>query len=166
MKRIKSVFWVLLIMVSCISACRKDNSRLIASSSSLISFKVDGVVKKASGATKAFAFAITESNKVRLQILGEVSATEDISFIIENFNGVGEYNLVPQSNTEETTSALYQTGEDPLKDYYISESGSIKITTSTTKLLKGTFQFVGKVSPNEAKLITEGTFEVALIQTQ
>lgn len=140
MKKLTSVLLLLIVVFG--SACKKDEKESQAN----VSFKVDGTLKQAIGDTKVTAMYFTSQKT--LQFMGNLENNQAIGFVIQDYNGVGEYDVADFNVT-----ATYVTD--------FGSTGIIKITTSTDKLVKGTFQFIVRdLVTNAIKFtITEGTFE-------
>jgi hypothetical protein len=155
MKRITST--LLLLAVFFISACKKESTDEIHGGAN-VSFKVNGTFKQASGDIKVTAFHYLSEKS--LQLVGNLDNNQGISFIIENYNGVGEYDVAGNNVIASYITDL----NGGLNGSQLGSTGSIKITTATDKVVKGTFQFV-VLDPNTNVLIStisEGKFETKL----
>jgi hypothetical protein len=139
----KLTFALLLLIVVFGNACKKENNQSQAN----VSFKVDGTLKQASGDTKVTAMYFTSQKT--LQFMGNLENNLGIGFAIQDYKGVGDYDVADFNVT-----ASYVTD--------FGSTGIIKITTSTDKVVKGTFQFIVRDPVTNAIkfTITEGTFEV------
>lgn len=149
---------LLLLVILITGSCKKIP--VVEYTNSSISFKVDGVYKEAKGIQNVFGLHAKEE-KV-MMIIGNMDAAGDqqISLLINNFHGVGEY------SGEENILGLYTSPE--FEQSIIGSVGTIKITEFTEgKSIKGEFQFKGEVAiistdPNhvpEFKMFSEGKFE-------
>lgn len=148
---------LLLLVVLVTGSCKKVVMSNWTNAS--IKFKVDGAPREAKGDANVFAFYADEANI--LQIIGNVggSADEQIALTLNEFHGVGEYNV------ETDFLGIYSLGED---SSFVGIEGKIKITEYTPgKSIKGEFQFKGEyliitTEPNNPaiyKTISEGKFE-------
>ena len=154
MKKITSA--LLLLTVIFISACKKDKPEEVQGAS--VSFKVNGTLKQASGDTKVTAFYY--SSEKTIQLLGNLDNNQGISFAIQNYNGVGDYDVASND-----VLAAYVTNLDGgLSGSQIGSTGSIKVTTATDKVVKGTFQFVvlDPLTDVLVSTISEGKFEAKI----
>lgn len=149
---------LLLFVVLITGSCKKIP--IVEYTNSSISFKVDGVYKEAKGNQNVFGLH-AKDEKV-MMIIGDMDAAGDqqISLLINNFHGVGEY------SGEESILVIYTTPE--FEQSIIGSVGTIKITEFTEgKSIKGEFQFKGEVAiittdPNhvpEFKIFSEGKFK-------
>lgn len=131
---------------------------------SMISFKMDGVLKEAKGVTNVFA-AYAKDEKF-MQIIGNLSNGESIGISIGDFHGVGEYTVA-----DEQFLGSFNAYEDATT--VIGTEGKVKITEYIEgKSIKGEFQFKGEAliirigdgdnpdpQPVEIKTFSEGKFE-------
>lgn len=155
MKKLTSV--LLLLTVIFVSACKKDKTD-DAPISTNVSFKVNGTLKQASGEANVTAFYY--STEKTLQFIGDLENNQGISLYIQEYKGVGEYDVA-----SDDVIASYVTNKNGgLSGSQLGSTGSIKITSSTDKLVKGTFQFVVRdpITDVLVSTITEGQFEAKL----
>lgn len=147
MKKLKSALLMLTLLVVSLAGCKKEEEV-----NTSMSVKVNGTLKQAIGETKVFALIYT-SEKM-LQVSGDLGNNQAISLSIENYTGVGEYNVA----TNDVIATYVSDINGGINGSHLGSTGSIKITTATDQIIKGTFQFVDEDS---SPIITasEGTFE-------
>jgi len=164
MKNIKSLLLLLIITSFGFSSCQKDIVFVEGSGpggtkpttyTTKMSAKVDGVLVDCEF---AYAQQFTNPDGTKdIQIHGSKSVQAFI-LDLQNFKGVGSYNAA-----DLTSSATYVAGiTDAFGDSYLSESGTIKITTYNSKVIIGTFEFKGPNDIGTIKTITEGQFVISL----
>ncbi len=161
---------LLLLIILTTGSCKKIP--VMNNTNSIISFKVDGVLKEAKGKQNVFSAYVKEENA--MMIIGNLDATGDqqIALTITNFHGVGEYYADEETNMEDF-GGMYTSSE--LEQSYYSTKGKIKITEYTEgKSIKGEFQFdgvaaifvIGNTNPTEVtKVFSEGKFQTIIIPT-
>ncbi|WEK17537.1 MAG: hypothetical protein P0Y49_12095 [Candidatus Pedobacter colombiensis] len=155
---------LLLLIVLITGSCKKIP--VINYTNSSISFKIDGVSKEAKGNKNVFSAYAKEENI--MMVIGNLDATGDqqISLMINNFHGVGEY------SGEENFIGIYNTPE--FEESIISKEGKIKITEYTEgKSIKGEFEFkgvafiinIGNQNNNTevTKVFSDGKFSATII---
>lgn len=150
----KQLLLCFIAMLTVFSSCKKDPK--IETSNSQISLKVNGVLKKATGAESVTASYYKSENTI--QVLGRITATEGVELMIYGFHGVGEYTKNDGFYGTYTSDVNL-----PLDKTYINTDGVIKVTSYTDNLIKGEFKFTGESFANEVKTVTEGTFEGKLM---
>ncbi|SDL02883.1 hypothetical protein SAMN04487898_11458 [Pedobacter sp. ok626] len=151
---------LLLLVVLITGSCKKIP--VVNYTNSSISFKIDGAYKEAKGNQNVFGIHAKEEKG--MIITGDMDAAGDqqISLLINNFHGVGEY------SGEENILLVYTTPE--FKQSILGSEGTIKITEFTDgKSIKGEFQIKGKAfiinmgDPDNdtevTKIFSEGKFE-------
>ena len=90
----------------------------------------------------------------KVVIITGSKGTEIFSFDANDFKGVGTYNL---NNGDATYSIISSSNLVT----YVSTQGTLKITSSTDKIITGTFEFTAKnLGDNSERTITEGAFSV------
>jgi hypothetical protein len=144
----------------CLSACQKPIVFVEGSgpgggpqtNGSSMSAKVDGVL-----VTCEFATAqswVDNLGKKNIQLNG-LKAPQAFIITWQDFKGVGTYDAL---NLIDYVAGI----TDPFLQGYFAESGVVKVTTYTDKVIAGTFEFVGVNSNGEKKNITEGKFSINL----
>ena len=145
------LFFLAFICLIITSSCKKEIDYHPEWDVSSMSGKVDGVLLQCSFTT---AQTYTVNGKTSLQILGN-KENDGFSFLIDDFKGNGIYSLASNN------IATYLSGVSGLQDAYLGASGTIKIVSSTDKMIKGTFDFKGQnISNGVTKSITEGQFSI------
>lgn len=133
-----------------LSSCSKRSESTNATSSTL-SFKADGTSK-----LSILTVATYYVSQGTLQIVGQ-NGGENIGLMVDNVK-IGTFDVVKDN-------LILSYGLDTvLQNQYIGASGSVSITSLTTNMVTGTFQFVGTNSYNASKTITEGKFSCSLIR--
>lgn len=136
------------------SSCEKEDSEDQVNVG--MSLKVNGTLKQAAGETKVSAMFIKSEKS--LQVMGNLGENEAVSLTIENFNGVGDYNV-----TNDNVVVVYTTNiNGGVASTSLGTTGIIKITTSTDKVIKGTFQFTDDEA-STPMVISEGKFEAKVM---
>jgi len=167
MKISKSALLILTFFILSLSSCQKfaydnDDETDNDTSSAGMTFKLDGTSKKANYGAGAIAQQITFAGINSVQIIGQVSEVEGVTIMISEFKGVGDY-------VDDDLIFVYLKNNDPNQNdrnaYSDKGGGKVKITSITDKLIKGSFQFTGYNSFDQAIVVSEGKFEAKLIVT-
>jgi hypothetical protein len=160
MKLTNRLSFILALLLICFSACQKPIVFVEGSgpgggpktNGSSMSAKVDGVLVECEFATSQSW--IDNLGKKNIQLNGLKNPQ---GFIItwQDFKGVGNYDALDLVD--------YVAGiTDPLTQAYFAESGTVKVTTYTNKVIIGTFEFIAINSNGQKKTITEGKFTINL----
>ncbi|WP_423147161.1 DUF6252 family protein [Rubrolithibacter danxiaensis] len=152
MRKIKLAFLMFTLCLFVFSSCKKDKETSKAEAG--MSVKIDGTLK----ASNAPAAATIYQSENTIQIIGRFSSSEGISIMLNEVK-TGEFDVA-------TDAALvaYMEGTDPDQGF-LGETGTVKITSLTDEMVKGTFEFTAKRALGEdVRVITEGTFEAKVIK--
>ena len=164
MKNIKSLLLLVILSTFGFSSCQKDivfvegsgpGGTLPPSYTTKMSAKVDGVLVECE-----FAFSQTYKNsngQIDLEING-VKNPQAFVFNFQNFKGLGTYNAADLLSG----ATYFAANGDAANNNYIAKTGTIKITTYSSKVIIGTFEFNGVNANGAVKNITEGTFVISL----
>jgi hypothetical protein len=147
MKSFRAILLIFIVFAFACSSCNKsDTNPLIID----ISLKLNGTLRS-SGSPVAVYY---QSSKT-LQVSGIFNAIEAVSFTVPNV-AVGPFDIAANNLT-----VTYSPDANFL-DTYFASSGTITITTLTSTLVAGTFQFLGPNAENVIGTITEGKFQAQL----
>ncbi len=145
MKSKTRVFVMMLLLVACISSCKKNNP--VGGSMSL---KVDGSKWSASLAVQA-----VNTNGV-IMVTGSDASAFQVSINLLNATGPGTFDLGPNGVIGD--AGRWTEGTNTWVADNTVGSGSIVVTDLTATNIKGTFEFTAS-DGNTNKVITEGKFD-------
>jgi Family of unknown function (DUF6252) len=134
-------------------SCAKTTEHINILPDSFMKVKIDGVWFESEMPT---AVIMEVSSKKTMQIIGGKGKYEVLSFMLDNYIGVGTYNL---SNENITTFADTR---KPLESYFATK-GKLIITSATEKAITGTFEFEAtNYNDNSTKTFKEGSFVISI----
>lgn len=101
----------------------------------------------------------TQPMAMNKMIIMGYSDKKMLSIAIDDYQGVGTY----QINDTNDHTILYTLDFSKNASDYVSVSGKITVTSSTSNSLKGTFEFIGEKdnNPSDKINVKEGTFEMS-----
>lgn len=166
MKTMKNVMLVLLMSLAIVS-CKKDDDggEDPAAATGDLTAKIDGATLTADIAVQAQVTPSPQGDV--LAISGGTSQSENLQMIIQNFDGVGTYDLsftnigtysyLPDpSNPDPTTVVIY------LSINGANSTGELKVSSFDGNTIKGTFNFTGYKSDDasDTVAVTAGEFNL------
>ena len=147
MKSLRLVLLMFIVFAFACSSCNKsDTNPLIIS----ISLKANGTLRS-SGAPVAVFYQSSNT----LQLSAVFNTTEGLSIMVPNAV-VGSFDVATNNLT------VTYSPDANFVDTYFGSVGSVNITTLTSTLVAGTFQFTGPNGGNSVGVITEGKFQSTL----
>jgi len=156
MKTTKSTLLLLSLAVLTLGSCKKDEDSVKEDVfSSDLTFKLDGTAKKST-------FVVATKDDEDEDVLGlsaNLSNSETLTIAFDGLHGTGNYNIA----TDEA-ALVYTNGNDPLANIFYAEAGIVKITSISSKEVKGTFELTVKNSGDASKVITEGKFAAKIVE--
>ncbi len=159
MKKIKSTVLLFSLLVVSLGACKKDDNEDVREEvfSSDLTFKLDGAAKKS---TLVVCVKDEEvQGEESLGLVASIGNSESLTIAFDDIPTVGNYNV---ANNENVVVA-YQNGSNPATDIYVSETGTVKITSISDKEIKGTFEISAQNSAEATKTISEGKFSAKIV---
>ncbi|MEJ7780588.1 MAG: DUF6252 family protein [Daejeonella sp.] len=169
MKFLKNIALVITILV--IISCKKDDglTKETQSGANTFSCKINGKVflpKEELFSGRTLYANIKTINGIKILIVGASNATNklDVSLKIENFTGVGTYQL----STSQSIFADYEIRNPvPNEIKYTtrnSDIGKINITRSDNNIVSGTFEFtcINEKDNADRVVFTKGRFDLVV----
>ncbi|MXV51524.1 hypothetical protein GS399_11130 [Pedobacter sp. HMF7647] len=158
---------LLALFIACtlsLASCKKSDDDKPADSPYL-SVKIDGQKKNSTGPVVAGVMKV--AGVTALTIQGQFSTNEGVALMLTD-SKVGEYKVLTedQPSFEGNAATGVYLADIAKSQSYDSVSGTVKITSSTDKLISGTFEFTAKNEAGATKTFSEGSFQATVTTVQ
>ncbi len=166
MKKFRLIFLLLTLLTFGLNSCQKPIVFVEGSgpggsefaTATIFKAKVDGVLLECAGPIKGVLIPDASTSSTSLQITAN-KGNEGFTISLVNYTGIGTYTL--GSNLDLVAYVKDLQGDATISTFFAT-SGTIRITSVSSKAIKGTFEFNGENGIGEIKTITSGEFFVSL----